>query len=431
MAESPQQMTMNWLNSLADVQQNAWNTWATVARKAMEGTSGTALPGNLWRDGMNQWMNLLSPGQAAQSPEQAIFRNMFGAGEGFMRMGETMMKAFQTMQQAGQLSGDWTKGLNQFIDQAKSMWSGDGSMFGGMTGIPKIYQEMLSNWTKMVPGMMPGLSGMGMPSMPAFPGGEFLQAMSTLTQPFMQDVPAMAGVNRFLSIVSPPSVNQMNTRMKEISRLTMEYQQAMQALMVVQGKEMVLALETLQKRLNQAAEKGEPLDTMQKVIDLWVSCADSAHAKTIAGEEYTEANAKLSNSMNRLKAQNLAMIDEYLGSMNLPNRSELDAAHKVAHGLRRRMTSLEREVRSLGRVSDQLRSLRDDMEQLGVTELKKGLAALKSQPKEGGVDYDSQIKALQEEVEFLKAQLVDPAELGEGGKSAGLVRKTIKVKGKE
>lgn len=88
-------------------------------------------------------------------------------------------------------------------------------------------------------------------------------------------------------------------------------------------------------------EKGEPLDTLQAVYDLWVDGCEEAYAEHVFSDEYAKVHGRVVNSLIALKRHSRAMVDETLGMLNMPTRKEMNTLQARFQDLRRDLRAMQ------------------------------------------------------------------------------------------
>lgn len=382
---------MDWMRGWNDVQQKTWETWSNMMQKNLTNPFGRPMETNpwgspmqtpswgspdttmrFWRDGVEQWWKMFSPA-APVSPEQAVFRNMMSMGEQYLRMGEEVFKAFQHMKSdTPNAMENWTDVLNQAIQQAKKAFSVDASGQAAK-GLLAMFGLPMEMWRGVV-----ASSSLSLGDMPNFMSANFsgnTQDMFRSNLERMMSAPAV-GLNR-----------EMQEKMQAGVPLMLEFQEAQQAYLKLMSKVGEQSLDLLHKRLLELGANDKPLGSMNQLYDLWVDCSEIAYAEVVTGEEYQQVNARLTNALFKVKQHSQQMIDDSMRRMNLPTRADLDAGFRTIQELKRRIRALEDELRGLRKQKDmsaEIKDLRDDIEHLGVGELRSEVERLRRDLRDRG-----------------------------------------------
>ncbi|MEO5376722.1 MAG: hypothetical protein H7832_02900 [Magnetococcus sp. DMHC-6] len=372
---------MDWLNGWNEIQRQAWNTWSTMAMKNMDGGQktnpfttpfsnpfanqmgmGSGMGSGMggwtppswsspdWRNGLDWWQRFLTSARSG-SPEQTIFKEFAHWGTAYPEMAKQIFKTMQELQTGSEhQQAEWTETLRKNLEEAKQALAGH-------------------------------IEGLYAPWNSAFND----QATAVFTN-FGQSSPwsgnqSQLGANmkRLLTIMAPDVLTKWQARMETGQRYTETYQKTLQNFLKVQVEESSLSLDILGKKLSAISKSGTPLKSLQEIFDLWVQCAEEAHAKISFEESYKTANAHLVNAMNQLRIHYATGLDEILVSLNLPNRGELDRNHESIQSLKRRMRAMEDDITSLKRLSTpkaEIESLRDELEKMGLPKIRKEIEDL-------------------------------------------------------
>jgi hypothetical protein len=101
------------------------------------------------------------------------------------------------------------------------------------------------------------------------------------------------------------------------------------------------AARAVAERAAQQAAAGEPVRTLKALYDLWVECAERAHAEAAHGSEYIELQAEFINATSELRIEQRALIERWARELDLPTRAEIDSVHRRLKDLGARLQSLE------------------------------------------------------------------------------------------
>ncbi len=75
--------------------------------------------------------------------------------------------------------------------------------------------------------------------------------------------------------------------------------------------------------LQSVIDSGKSIDSARALYDNWVGCCEAVYAEEVATPEYAQIHGHLVNAQMALKKRMAIMVDENLGAMNMPSRSEL------------------------------------------------------------------------------------------------------------
>jgi polyhydroxyalkanoate synthase subunit PhaE len=306
----------SWAEEWMDANRRYWEAWTGVFRGADEASGGTAR--SQWAESMEQWLKLMAPPMPPKSHE--LFDRMVEQGKSFQQFGEQLSAV-----------------LSQF----------NGSADGGLAAFWKL---PLDTWSRTLS------------SASVFPG-DFLEshkpeAWNQFAHGFQRDL------ERFLSVPGLGYTREAQEEGRELIRLALEYQRALQnyaAIFRTIGPE---TLARLQRRL---ADRSEPITSLRGLYDLWVDSSEEVYFELVATEEHSQAYGRMVNALMALKNHGRNMVDEMVGALGMPTRHGLSTLQRRQQELRRELVALRREVA-------ESRSLRAE-----VAELQRELQALRSQ----------------------------------------------------
>jgi hypothetical protein len=98
-----------------------------------------------------------------------------------------------------------------------------------------------------------------------------------------------------------------------------------------------VAAEKFGEQLGRLALNGQPTD-LRKIYDLWIDCAEAAHAETAHSEAFAHSAAEVINTAAALRMEGGQYLQQWTRTAGLPTREEVDA-------LTHRIDQLERAVR--------------------------------------------------------------------------------------
>ncbi len=136
-------------------------------------------------------------------------------------------------------------------------------------------------------------------------------------------------------------------RVQRLLQAHLDYQQQSQAYHALMAEAGQDAFARFEDKLAERSEPGRQLSSARALFDLWIDAAEEAYAEIALSPRFRDAYAALVNSQMRLRAGVQKEVEHASGSIGMPTRTEIDAAH-------RKIVQLERE----------LRRLRDEMGQL-------------------------------------------------------------------
>lgn len=325
-----------WADAWVQMQRQYWDAWTELAKRAADGapTESAAPGGTPWAQGFDLWSKLIGPAVPAES--RAWMDKVFELNKGYAQMGESLWKALSANSEAGHKLTNWWDGVTQAVQemQQKVSAAGSGGDRDSWNGFATLWGLPLDHWSRVT-------SACSM-----FPG-DMAKALHDFNVSRRAD-----GLPDFLSgWLSTPTLGYTRESQEDVQRLgqrMLDYQKAMRDYAGVLSGVVTRAAELLRDKVMARAHNGEGFDSVRECYNLWVDCGEDAYAEICASDEFTRAQAALTNTLMALKRQEQSMIDEALSALNMPTRRELDTSHRRVHQLQRRVWRLEEALDASG-----------------------------------------------------------------------------------
>jgi class III poly(R)-hydroxyalkanoic acid synthase PhaE subunit len=324
-------------NDWLDIQRQYWDAWTDMSRKAMEtagGPSSDGSPSDLtkpWESALDHWWKAFLP--AAPDASRDFMEKMMEQGKAFFRMAEGFMPGAAE----GSASDGWSAILKTLEDMQGRF---TGSMDDGGDSLHRMmafWELPYDNWQRMVSSMSP---------MP----GDALRNMP--------HDPVRGHVDRMLSAPGLGYTREEQTQYQDLTRRTLDYQKALQEYLGFYSKLGIKSIERMRGYLQGVVDSGKSIDSARAIYDNWVQCCEQVYAEEVITPEYAQIHGHLINSQMALKKRLSVIVDEYLGALNMPSRSELrtlqdrlQETRRENKHLRSEMNALKRQVSGLGRAA--------------------------------------------------------------------------------
>lgn len=113
-------------------------------------------------------------------------------------------------------------------------------------------------------------------------------------------------------------------RLRELYRKLIAQRKASRAL----SRQLLLVMKDALERFSTEAAREDQdaaeITTVQQLYDLWVDCAEAAYKEIVMTDTYTQVFGNYLNAALAIRKDGLALLDQVLGALELPNRSELN-----------------------------------------------------------------------------------------------------------
>ncbi len=283
MAEAPK--TPPWGDDWMEANRRYWDAWTHFGEQPAERAAPGKPPEPGWAEAADRWWKVMTPPVPPGSRE--LFDRLMEQGKTFFRFGEAF-------------AASATKGGGAF--QSQNVWQ---------QGLRAIAEQ----WGKAP--------------------FDFFQNQN------------QNPMERFFSAPALGFTRESQEQGQEMVRLTLAYQQALQAYEMVFQNLGTETFSRLQHRLGERAERQEPVMTLRALYDVWVDSSEEAYLELVSTESYAETYGKMVNALMALKHHGRAVMDQAVGAVGLPTRDGLATLQKRQQELRRETVALRRELAEL------------------------------------------------------------------------------------
>lgn len=129
-------------------------------------------------------------------------------------------------------------------------------------------------------------------------------------------------------------------RLQALARAQLDYQEQAAAYNALMAKCGEGAFERFESKLAEREEPGRQLTSARALFDLWIDAAEESYAEIALSPEFRKTYGALVNAQMRLRSGIQQEVELACGTLGMPTRSEMDAAH-------RKVADLERQLRRL------------------------------------------------------------------------------------
>jgi polyhydroxyalkanoate synthase subunit PhaE len=324
-----------WADQWLEYQRRYQDAWhALTSQSDVTGFSGgrgvnDASP---WVAALEQWWKAVQPGTAPGV--QDFYTRLIEQGKGYFQMTDGLNKAFQQATAAGGSAARWQEAVNNTLAGLKAVFNGHKPDVQGTARQAIAFWELpLNMWRRTV-------------SSSSVLPGDFLQNVRALGAGQVRD--ELHG--RVDQLLSTPAVGYMREEQEQtqiLIKLSIDYQQAVQDYAATYSEIGVKCVEALQEQLRQRVTEGKSVDSLRELYDLWVDSCEQAYGDYVSTDRYVEIYGRLVNSLMALKRHGTMMVDEVLGAMNMPTRSEIDTLHLRQQEVRREIKALQAKIELL------------------------------------------------------------------------------------
>jgi class III poly(R)-hydroxyalkanoic acid synthase PhaE subunit len=331
----------DWLS----FQKKYWETFSSLIPSNLSPKESESTPfdfsKNPWVSVLDSWWKNTSP--TATPSVQDFFTQFIDQSKSYFQMAEQLNSAFQSASTFNQAVSQWQEAI-------KGMMTG---MKGTFSSVLPEGQKTLPNWMGI--GELPLDHWQRIASSLSFIPGDFFQDINTM-DPLRMKNAIQGHLDQFISAPAVGHMRERQTLYQELYRLSTNYQTALQAFIQFQNKIGLKSIERFQSCFSNLEAKGQQLDSMRSVYDLWVDCCEEVYGESVITDEYVEIHGNLINAQMALKQHSRMLVDEILEGFNMPTRQELSALHNRSQEqwrenkkLRNELTALKEQVAALSK----------------------------------------------------------------------------------
>lgn len=277
----------DWL----ETQRKYWDFWTQMSRKAMgmEGAEATAP----WQSALDHWWKAMSPAAAPASRD--FMEKMMDQGKAFFSMAESFAP--------GTTGGDAWSTYSKALEDLRNRFMGATSDSGDTLHRMMAFWELpYDNWQRMMSSLSP------------VPGD------------FLRNMPHDAVKGHVDKVLSAPGLGytrEEQSQYQDLARRAVDYQKTLQDYLTFYSNVGVKSVDRMRSYMQSVIESGKTIDSARALYDSWVTCCEAVYGEEVSTPEYARIHGQLVNAQMALKHRMATMVDEYLGAMNMPTRSEL------------------------------------------------------------------------------------------------------------
>jgi len=378
--EQAETMAKTW----AEAQKKMWENWYNLSQAASKSAPFNTGLVDQWREmagqGFEAWM------ANAEPTAKDTARRLFAGQEAFTRFLQFSADAWQSLAAKAASGENWQEALAQYSEQLRqellqspqkmlNMSQDTGELWRlYMEEMQKLAQPWLQSWQQSNGSFGKAMRGDGL-------------AMMDLLNHY-QD----AYEHTFGHLLESPSLGytrELNEKMlkgfdawQALHEINFEYQ-------LLLTDAWIKAFEKFQLELVEQAEKEAPITSLEQLANKWYDVADNTFIEIFRSEKYIRTQGQLLSATLTYRLRQREIVELFLKINDLPTRTEVDEAHRNIYLQRKELKALKKTVTQL---SGRLDNVANASQVASQSEL---ASAQKS------------IKALQKEVETLKATLAD------------------------
>jgi len=309
-----------WNDDWMRVQQQYWEQWGEMSRKAMGMEQPARTP---WENAMEHWWQAISP--ATDKATRGFMEKMMNQGKMFFRLGDELSKNMQNTK-------DWGDALNKTFEKMQDSFAAaaeQSSEVGekGFSQLMGFWEGPMEAWRKAA-GQLPMSSDFaGTPKL-------FEQLLGT---------PGL-GYTR-----------EDEESYKELAQAWLHYQHALMSYNHFFADVGTASLRCMQGKIGELVKDGGKIESGRALYDTWVAACEEVYAEHTMTPEYSKVHGELVNALMAFKKKWRELQDNRLGMLGLPTTREVRTLQTRLQESRRELRALRSEMELL---KDQVAELR-------------------------------------------------------------------------
>ncbi len=315
-----------------EFQRKYWEAWSELGRQTLDAVTPQPTGANPWAQALDHWWKSVS-GSAPPQIED-FYSKLIEQGKAFYRLSEGMTRGFDSASTSGQRFMDWRQETEKALAGMKEAFTGSGAQAHDLMRQVMAFWEMpLDTWQRTAS------------SLSVLPG-DFLQNLK------LEDVERVSEaiddrLDRFLSVPGVGYTREWQEQLQQHARLWLDYQRAHQRYVSGFSQLGLQSVERFEGKIKELSAAGKAVGSARELYDLWVDCCEEVYGEYVSTDEYATLHAELVNNLMQVKRHAGALIDEYLGAMNMPTRREVNTLHRRMQETRREGKAFAAELAGL------------------------------------------------------------------------------------
>jgi class III poly(R)-hydroxyalkanoic acid synthase PhaE subunit len=204
--------------------------------------------------------------------------------------------------------------------------------------LPGVSGTTLTSWAQLADSIAPWLNM----------SQHFLKEIAEGHLPGGIEMPGVgAAQEQFLRALSIPGLGytrEQQESMQKLARHLLTYHDAFRAYKLAFAKTALASLVSVRKRLEAMHEKGEKIESLRGLYDLWVDASEEAYAEFAMSDEYQVVYGDLVNTLMQVRKDLNELAEHQYELMNIPTRSEIDTMQHRQQENRREGRQLRHEI---------------------------------------------------------------------------------------
>lgn len=335
-----QKQAETMMSTWTEAQKKMWESWADLVQ--VNSTSNQFYPNMMdqWRwlaeQSMQAWVTNSGP------TIKGVAEQWSASQTSMMRFLELSSKAWQVIAPKIEAGEDWQSVLRQYSDQwFQQLVGGPTGFMSANKDINQLWRFYIEEWQKLSTPWAQSLGQTPWQFVQSLTGPESeLAELSRLhwdayERSFgrMTETPRM-GFSRELT---DKLINSFDTWV-QFRKSSADYH-------VLLARTSAQAFEQVMQELVAMSGRGEKIDSIRQLMNLWMDTIDQTFSKLYKTEEYLNVQRDLSSAVMTYRIKEQEIVEIMLKMVNLPTRGELDDAYRSLYELRKEVKQLKKALK--------------------------------------------------------------------------------------
>lgn len=328
------------MQTWTEAQKKMWENWFEMTSN---GAGSTMFPNmtEQWRSMTEQNIQAWMSGSA---PTAKKVMEQWTAGQSaMMRFLELTTKAWQAMAAQVEKGEDWQTTVADYSNQwFKQLVGGPGGTLGINQDLNALWRLYMEQWQKSLQSWQQNWGQTPWQFGQALLGGNGTE-LGELTRLHWD-----AYERSFGRITETPLMGFNRELMAKLIHsfdTWVEFRKASGEYHILLAKTSAQAFEEVMKELVAISERGDKIDSIRQLMNLWMDTIDHTFSKLYKSEEYLEVQRTLAGAGMRYRLREQEITEIILKTLNLPTRSELDDAYRSLYELRKEVKALKKTLK--------------------------------------------------------------------------------------
>ncbi len=383
--EQAETMAKAW----TEAQKKLWEDWYNLSQSTPGSTPNYADVTSQWQDMATQGFEIWTAN--ADATAKNVTKRLFESQKAMMRFFEFTTNAWKAIAEKVEAGEDWQSVLAEYTTQLQQE----------LIRWPEMAYNMSQDSGKLWQAYMEETQNLTLPWMKSWAqASEHFGQNGTggleLTRLYWETYEQTFG--RFLESPSLGYTREFDEKVHQGFNAWQRYRRADFEYQLVVAEAWVNLFEAFQRKLVAMTEKGESIQSLEDLANLWMNTADPVFIEVFRSEKYIQAQDKLLAETMTYRIQQREITELLLKLYDIPTRTEVDEAHRSAYNMRKEIKSLKKALVEIQKVDT---SAGLDEAHQTIATLQKEVKTLKASLAQLAKDA-KQIDGLRQEVEALK-----------------------------